>query len=97
MASRRTISPPKQGFFCDYDDTDAESNITHDSGAYCCREDHYHAQNLDSDSDNDVNESNDHIHGSGIHDGDEFDAYFTQPETRNAQTVSWKQRHRPIF
>ena len=24
-------------------------------------------------------------------------AYFTSPATRNAQTVSWKQRHRPIF
>ena len=24
-------------------------------------------------------------------------AYFTSTATRNAQTVSWKQRHRPIF
>ena len=24
-------------------------------------------------------------------------AYFTSKATRNAQTVSWKQRHRPIF
>ena len=24
-------------------------------------------------------------------------AYFTSEATRNAQTVSWKQRHRPIF
>ena len=76
--------------FCDYDD-DGRMSTTGRESIISNIDKH-----LEDDADKKEKFINDIIRDTRWYDKSSG-AYFTSPQTRNAQTVSWKQRHRPVF